>query len=255
MAGNAGSGGSPSLPSNDGLDRGLLLHYTFDEQSGVVAHDRLREANNGTVHGGASWVSTGKIGGALRLAGSQAMTLDPQYVQLPPGILSQLDFATVAAWVRWEGGMIWQRVFDFGSDTQHSFFFTPEAGPAPDGSTGGAAGPVGLLAIRPTDPAAKQVHLQVPILPLVEWIHFAVTWRSSAVVVYINGQIAASTPLEPWAPAPEAGPRALAVTSNNFIGRSQSPNDPYLSGAIDDFRVYDRELSQVEIAALRDLSL
>lgn len=182
------------------------------------------------------------------------MTLDPQYVQLPAGVLSQLDVATVAAWVRWEGGMVWQRVFDFGSDTQHSFFFTPEAGPAPDGSNGGAAGPVALLAIRPTDPAAKQVHLQVPILPLVEWIHFAVTWRSTAVVVYINGQVAASTPLEPWAPAPEAGPRALAVTSNNFIGRSQSPNDPYLSGAIDDFRVYDRELSQVEIAALRDLA-
>jgi hypothetical protein len=113
---------------------------------------------------------------------------------------------------------------------------------------------VALLAIRPTDAAAKQVHMQIsPTFPLVDWVHFAVTWGSGSVVVYVNGQIAGSTPMEPWAPAPGAGPRALAVTPNNFIGRSQSPSDPYLSGAIDDFRVYDRELSQAEVAAIRDL--
>lgn len=254
-AGSSGemSGGSAGGENRE-TERGLVLHYTFDEQTGTVAHDGLREANNAIVHGGASWLAAGKVGGALRLAGSQAMTLDPQYVELPIGIFSQLDHTTVATWVRWEGGMVWQRVFDFGSDTGHSFFLTPEAGPSPAGATGVATTPVALLGIRPTDAAAKQVHMELsPTFPLVDWVHFAVTWGSGSVVVYVNGQIAGATPMEPWAPAPGAGPRALGVTPNNFIGRSQSPSDPYLSGAIDDFRVYDRELSQAEVAAVRDL--
>jgi hypothetical protein len=229
-----------------------MLHYAFDEQMGTVAFDSLPAANNAIVHGGASWVSAGKLGGALRLAGSQAMTVDPQYVQLPAGIFDQVEHTTVATWLRWEGGMLWQRVFDFGLDPDHSFFLTPHApGPGPEGD----ADAVALLGIRSSDAAAKHVHMQVrPVFPLAQWIHLAVTWGSAAVVVYVNGQIASSTPMEPWAPAPGVGPRALGLAVNGFIGRSQSPNDAYLSGAIDDFRVYDRELSAVEITALRDLA-
>jgi uncharacterized protein len=37
---------------------------------------------------------------------------------------------------------------------------------------------------------------------------------------------------------------------NNYIGRSQFSDDPYLDANIDEFRVYNRALSPDEIQAL-----
>ena len=37
------------------------------------------------------------------------------------------DCSTIAAWVKWNGGAIWQQVFDFGTDTTERLFLTPMA--------------------------------------------------------------------------------------------------------------------------------
>jgi hypothetical protein len=42
----------------------------------------------------------------------------------------------------------------------------------------------------------------------------------------------------------------LGETVNNFIGRSPFAADPYLDGQIDEFRIYNRVLSPVEIGVL-----
>jgi hypothetical protein len=45
-------------------------------------------------------------------------------------------------------------------------------------------------------------------------------------------------------------PSDLGDTGNNFIGRSPFASDPYLDGQIDEFRIYNRVLSPVEIGGL-----
>jgi hypothetical protein len=45
-------------------------------------------------------------------------------------------------------------------------------------------------------------------------------------------------------------PADLGSTLNNYVGRSQWSADPYLDGAIDEFRVYDRALAPSEIQTL-----
>jgi hypothetical protein len=45
-------------------------------------------------------------------------------------------------------------------------------------------------------------------------------------------------------------PADLGNTTNNYIGRSQWSNDPYLNAEIDDFVVYNRALSASEVADL-----
>lgn len=45
-------------------------------------------------------------------------------------------------------------------------------------------------------------------------------------------------------------PSDLGNTANNFIGKSQYADDPYLDADIDDFRVYKRALTAAEITAL-----
>ena len=43
------------------------------------------------------------------------------YVLLPDPVA---NCSTIAAWVKWNGGAVWQRVFDFGTDTTNYFFLT-----------------------------------------------------------------------------------------------------------------------------------
>jgi len=45
-------------------------------------------------------------------------------------------------------------------------------------------------------------------------------------------------------------PFELGETAQNFLGRSQYPNDPALRAQLDDFRVYQGALGAAEIAAL-----
>jgi hypothetical protein len=42
-------------------------------------------------------------------------------------------------------------------------------------------------------------------------------------------------------------PSSLGSTCSNWIGRLQYPADPYLHGWIDEFRIYNRDLSASEI--------
>src|SRR5690606_34396400 len=59
----------------------------------------------------------------------QALAFDGanSYVTLPPNIARSNAFS-FAAWVYWNGGGNWQRIFDFGNDTSHYFFLTPRSG-------------------------------------------------------------------------------------------------------------------------------
>jgi hypothetical protein len=246
-----GSDAGPAADTTQ-LEPGLVLYYSFDEGAGAVAGDAVHPGDVGVIHGGASWTE-GKFGTALSLEGSAAATLDPQYVELPGGVLQDLEETSIVAWVRWEGGPQWQRIFDFGSDTNRSFFMTPYAPDAPGTPDAGGALDLGLVAVRPSVEGLSQVHLQIqPSLPVAEWTHLTVTWSAAALVVYLNGQAIAKTPREPWAPAPGAGPVSLGEIPNAYIGRSLSAEDDYFAGSIDDFRIYDRALTQAEVVALRD---
>jgi hypothetical protein len=240
MGGTAGS-----LPiagataANQDLKQGLVLYYDFDETSGNSAHDRLASANNGVVHGAALWTADGKVNGALKLAGGPNTTADPQYVEGPPGILRSLQQTTIAAWVRWGGGNLpWQRVFDFGTDVDHYFAFTPDFSD------------VGLTMLRTTEPVARTLYVPAtPPVPVAQWAHVAVTWSASAISTYVNGELAG---VSDSATPPGLAPSSLGITARCFLGRSQSADDPFFTGTIDEFRVYDRALSKADIVALRD---
>jgi hypothetical protein len=45
-------------------------------------------------------------------------------------------------------------------------------------------------------------------------------------------------------------PSSLGSTPNDWIGKSEFAANPYLDGAIDEFRIYNRALSAAEISAL-----
>ena len=49
------------------------------------------------------------------------------YVTLPSGVANSSNI-TISAYVKWDGGNAWQRIFDFGNNTQPYMFLTPKSG-------------------------------------------------------------------------------------------------------------------------------
>ena len=80
------------------------------------------------------------------------------------------------------------------------------------------------------------------------WHHLAVVLPAGATytgTLYINGISAGTNPAMTLHPSSLVG----AGTPYGYVGKSGF-GDPYFSGRIDDFRVYNRALSAAEIATL-----
>jgi hypothetical protein len=74
------------------------------------------------------------------------------------------------------------------------------------------------------------------------WHQVAVTLKGTTGILYLDG-VAAGTNS-----GLTLNPASLGSTGNNYLGKSQYA-DPYLSGWLDDFRIYNVGLSPAEIAA------
>lgn len=202
--------------SNPAVSGTLVAYYEFEGTAGDSAG-----SNDGTASGSPAY-TTGRIGQAIDLDGTD------DFVTLPASVADSDDI-TVAAWVHWDGGDPWQRLFDFGSDTASYMFLSPLSG----------AGTL-RFAIT-TDGSGSEQILDTDPLPVGQWIHLAVTIRGNTSILYIDGAatVAGQIRLNPS----DIGP------VNNYIGQSQWP-DPLFNGRIDDFRIYNYALSASEIASL-----
>lgn len=201
----------------------LQLHYTFES---LTADGRVRDVSGYDRHGvlqGAAALAPGRAGSGLGLDGASA------YVEVPDGLTQGITELTVASWVKLDAQTGWSRLFDFGGSAGFAYFtpFTFEnqlrySAYAGFGNEGIVAGPA---------------------IPAGPWKHVAITTRGRDYRVYVDGVEAANALSVPVTLAD------IGVNSGNWIGRSRFP-DPLLDGTVDDFRVYDRVLSQAEIQAL-----
>ncbi len=174
--------------------------------------------NDGVLNGTGSYVS-GKVGTALAFNGSNTS------VTLPSGVADGEDL-TVAAWVYWNGGNSWQRIFDFGTSTEQYLFLTP------------SNGSVMRLAIKNGD--AEQVVNYATKLATGQWVHLAAVLRGDVATLYVNGK-------------PAANNTSFTIDTRdfdpgrNYIGKSQFSADPLFNGRIDDFRIYNYAISGADI--------
>ncbi|PZD94736.1 hypothetical protein DNH61_17460 [Paenibacillus sambharensis] len=207
----------------------LVLHYSFDETSGTTVRDASGNNRSGTMHGGASF-SDGKVNNALTLNGSNG------YIQMPDGILQNVNAMTVSAWVKPGANPAWSRVFDFGSSTTSNLFLT---------LNNGANGTIRLGMVN----GSTSHDIDAVEFPSSDaWQHVAVTMAGKVAVIYLNGiEVAQNSNIT-------IKPSDLGNSTRNYIGRSQWP-DPYFNGKIDDFRVYNRALSGEDLKEVMAESL
>ncbi len=158
----------------------------------------------------------------------QAIVLDgsDDYVALPAGAASYHDI-TIATWVNWNGGGNWQRIFDFGNDTSHYLYLTPNNG---SGMRFGIKNGGG------------DQQLNTSALATGQWVHLAVTLEGDTGTLYVNGAVANTNT------GMTLNPDDFDPTKN-YIGKSQF-SDPLFNGQIDDFRIYNQALSASQVADL-----
>lgn len=210
-----------------GIGPALVAYLPFNENSGTNATDATGHGWNGTLQAGAGW-GTGRYGSAVSLDGTS------NYATLPEGVVSDLSDFTIAAWVNQNSVSTWSRVFDFGNGTNSYMFLTPRAA--------NSAGTI-RFAITVASGGGEQQIDGISTLPT-GWHHVAVTHRGSQGILYVDG-VAVGTNN-----AMTLTPSDLNPTTQNYLGKSQWPLDPYLNGRVDDFRIYNSALSAAQIAAL-----
>jgi len=203
------------------LQKELVGHWKFDETSGATASDSSGNGNDGTLEGNPQWV-TGKIDGALEFDG------DGDYVDC--GNAASLDICgadaqvTIALWVntpdvsRAHGALVTKGEWNAGYSLMINGDTTTLVAADRDTNSG-------------------------DLVTNDQWYHLAVTTDGATgeVTFYINGQLS-------------------EVHEKNIsgIGQSDMPVNIareqwgggrwYFNGMIDDVRIYNRILTEDEIA-------
>lgn len=201
-------------------DSDLVVQYQFEENT----YDYTQNLNHCATFGEAVYVD-GKVGQrAINLNGTDV------FIQLPTNLLNHREI-TIATWVHWNGGVALQRIFDFGNNADEYLLLSPSISRKL------------RFAIKN---GGEEQGLNGPLLPDFEWSHVAVTLGANGASLYLNG--------EQVDHSDEINIRPIDIKPIlNYIGRSQDPDLNRLrlfDGYIDDFRVYNYELSQNDIALL-----
>ena len=216
-------GYSQAMPDNGtrGIAEFLFATNTWDT-SGYY--------NNGMAIGAPNY-STGHISQA------QSIVLDGanSYVQLPANIAEGGAF-TFAAWVYWNGGNNWQRIFDFGNPSTSQggtpsqyMFLSPSSGS-------------GLRFVIDSG-SGEQVLERSGALASGSWQHVAVTLSNNVVILYVNGaQVASSTSFS-------ITPASFSPIKN-YLGKSQFAADPLFNGNLDEVEIADYAMTPAQISAL-----
>jgi hypothetical protein len=213
------------LRASADITSNLSGYWNLDETSGGVAADSSGNNNHGTLTNGPAW-TTGKVGNGLSFDGVN------DYVSLgDPLSLRPANFMTLAAWVNFSNTSANRMIIakDDSNLPSNNSFLRVDAGGAVVCSIGG---------IRVT---------VSPGVVIGQWTHVACTYNGANIRLYINGTqrgtIARTGPI-----LDEAGVGWL-------IG-ARTPASPaiFMSGRLDEVRIYDRALSATDVVQLVNVS-
>ena len=157
--------------------------------------------NNGFAVGTPAY-ETGHTGQAVVLDGTNS------FIRLLPTMANSTNF-TFAAWVYWNGGPVGQHLFDFGDDTSHYLYLTPNW-------------VSGIMRFGINNGGGEQA-ISAPQIASNIWVHLAVTLNGGNAALYTNGVLAASSGSFTISPA--------SFNPNlNYLGKSQSSANPLFGG-------------------------
>jgi Concanavalin A-like lectin/glucanases superfamily len=233
--------GSGVVDAGESIPEAALIHHYEFSGAGSVARDSV---------GGAD----GDIIGGAQLNGVGGVELDgvDDFVDLPNGLLSSLAAATITVSLDWNGGVCWQRVFDFGSSSaaegtpasaHTSLFVTPAS--CPSSHLGAVEDNVlSLMFHTPGNYSLAQDSAPLP----------ANTRSFVALSVASNGTLQLSVNGRTVVELASALRLSDLEDVNNWLGRSQWGQDPTLRARLYDARIYDVALTSAQLTQLFEIT-
>jgi hypothetical protein len=220
---DAGAAGDP-------VPGGLVAAWAFDEGAGTTAGDRAGQGNQASLHNGVAWKPSG-VPGAARPS-NFAVELDgsDDYLDVPAPKLPALDAAkSIAFW------------FSARADAPPVVGSTQRTCLALLAADGAAGLQIGLDRDRPAawNVGQNQGFVTAPAVPAPGFHHWAYTFDGTAHRLFLDGRSVATRNL----------PQARGSIASFLIGTYAVPNE-MCAGQLDDLRIYDRALTNVEIATL-----
>ena len=220
--------------AGEGLNDGLVLHYTFDhDEAGGKVTDSSSAKNHGKASG-VRWVAGGKKGGAYEFTADGDEIVVPNKDSLNPKQL------TLSAWIKTKtGDHYWRRIFDKSYTTQFALSVA--------GDDGGykAYGQV-CLEMGP----GQHVVTTPSRVDDGKWHHIVATFDGCLEVVYVDGKYETK---RRWEKSEHVG----VSNFNLVIGCNRSNLDPKevdlgvsFRGMIDEPMMWNRALSPEEVAVL-----
>jgi hypothetical protein len=208
--------------------------YTFEDGT---ADDSVGEAHGSLV------------GGAEVVGGAMVTSAQDQWMEMPGDVIAMNTYSgvTVEAWYTPEAGAntSWTMLAYFGDSTDPNV----SAGVGNDGFfiTSARGDDVSRAAIsigNPDAPYASESGANGPEYDDGLLHHMVSTIDDVNITLYIDGELQASTPLDPN--------NVIAGISTNYalLAKGGYGSDPEWIGAIDEFNIYNTALSAEEIAAL-----
>lgn len=203
-------------------DNGLILHYSFDE---VTSSDTVRDESGNGNDGILS-------GGALREYGRMYFDGTDDYITMPQGLLKDTKAVTVAINMCPEFDTIHYFAWNFGNSSSDGYMFLNTSRPESKLR----------FAITPGGGSGEEALANDNDVKKNTWSDIIITIDGKHGRMYRDGELAAENDFK-------TAPAELGDTKQNWIARSPYA-DALLKGYVDDFRVYDRALSESEVKAL-----
>lgn len=195
--------------------------YKFNETAlGYFSADANGNGLSAILFGAATFAE-GKNANGLKLDGVD------DYARLPGTFIHLLSDFTISTWVRLDELKTWMRIFDFGKGTDTYMMLTADNG---SGITFQLkAGNMTQTVTTTRKPAINN------------WNFYTITLSDNTLSVYFSGSLigkSSTFTLRPY---------DIGASTNNFIGKSQWPGDPFLKGTVDDFRFFNYALTDQEV--------
>ena len=207
-------------------DSSLVASYSFNENSGLTAGDSSGNSNNGSISN-ATWNTGGKYGSALSFNGTNSIVSvnDSNSLDLTTGM-------TIEAWVKPTTLSSWRSILV--KERPNHLVYALYA----NTDTSRPSGEVYVNGVNTDVRGTSQ-------LPINTWTHVAVTFDGSNLKIFING-VQSST---------KAVSGSIGISSNSLRIGGNTIWGEYFNGLIDEVRIYNKALTDLEIENDRDTPL